>query len=218
MDIREYLKENSEILTDGAMGTYYYEVTGNENSISELENIKNREIITNIHREYIESGAVLIRTNSFAANRRVLNVDNVLLKEIIEGSITAAKESVGRKEIFIAGSIGPIPERGEEESSVIENEYFQIVDIFIENGVDIFIFETFSSYDRVLRVAEYIKGKNIKAFIQAQFAILQNGETRKGIAVDEIVKVMRENKRIVDGFGFNCGTGPMPLYNSIKKV
>lgn len=217
MDIREYLKENSEILTDGAMGTYYYEVTGNENSISELENIKKREIITNIHKEYINSGAVLIRTNSFAANRRVLNVDKKLLREIIEGSIIAAKESVGTKEIFIAGSIGPIPERGEEESSVIEEEYFQIIDIFIENGVDIFIFETFSSYERVLTASEYIKSKNKKAYIQAQFAILQNGETRKGIAVEEIVKVMRENKKIVDGFGFNCGTGPMPLYNSIKK-
>ena len=89
--------------------------------------------------------------------------------------------------------------------------------MFLENGIDIFIFETFSSYERVLKSAQYIKSKNINSFIQVQFAILQNGETRKGISVEKIINVMRENKNIIDGFGFNCGTGPMTLYNNIKK-
>jgi homocysteine S-methyltransferase len=36
--IREYLKENI-LITDGAMGTYYGEKTGEENSFCELANI-----------------------------------------------------------------------------------------------------------------------------------------------------------------------------------
>lgn len=217
MDIKQYLKANSEILTDGAMGTYYYEKTENENTISELENIKNREIIRKIHEEYIESGALLIRTNTFSANKRVLNVNDLELKNIISSGITAAKEAVGNKNIFIAGSIGPIPEKNEESDIVIEKEYFQIIDLFLENGIDIFIFETFSSYERVLKSAQYIKSKNLNTFVQVQFAILQNGETRKGVSIEKIIDVMRGNKNIIDGFGFNCGTGPMTLYNNIKK-
>lgn len=217
MDIKQYLKVNREILTDGAMGTYYSEKTENENTISELENVKNRKIIREIHEEYIEAGALLIRTNTFSANKRVLNINDMELKNLISFGITAAKEAVGNKNIFIAGSIGPIPEKNEEIDIIIEKEYFQIIDLFLENGIDIFIFETFSSYERVLKSAQYIKSKNINSFIQVQFAILQNGETRKGISVEKIIKVMRENKNIIDGFGFNCGTGPMTLYNNIKK-
>lgn len=217
MDIKQYLKVNREILTDGAMGTYYSEKTENENTISELENVKNRKIIREIHEEYIEAGALLIRTNTFSANKRVLNINDMELKNLISFGITAAKEAVGNKNIFIAGSIGPIPEKNEEIDIIIEKEYFQIIDLFLENGIDIFIFETFSSYERVLKSAQYIKSKNINSFIQVQFAILQNGETRKGVSVEKIIKVMRENKNIIDGFGFNCGTGPMTLYNNIKK-
>lgn len=217
MDIKQYLKVNREILTDGAIGTYYSEKTENENTISELENVKNRKIIREIHEEYIEAGALLIRTNTFSANKRVLNINDMELKNLISFGITAAKEAVGNKNIFIAGSIGPIPEKNEEIDIIIEKEYFQIIDLFLENGIDIFIFETFSSYERVLKSAQYIKSKNINSFIQVQFAILQNGETRKGVSVEKIIKVMRENKNIIDGFGFNCGTGPMTLYNNIKK-
>ena len=79
MDIKQYLKVNREILTDGAMGTYYSEKTENENTISELENVKNRKIIREIHEEYIEAGALLIRTNTFSANKRVLNINDMEL-------------------------------------------------------------------------------------------------------------------------------------------
>ena len=161
MDIKQYLKVNREILTDGAMGTYYSEKTENENTISELENVKNRKIIREIHEEYIEAGALLIRTNTFSANKRVLNINDMELKNLISFGITAAKEAVGNKNIFIAGSIGPIPEKNEEIDIIIEKEYFQIIDLFLENGIDIFIFETFSSYERVLKSAQYIKSKNI---------------------------------------------------------
>lgn len=216
MNIKQYIEKNGFIIVDGAMGTYYYEKTGNENSISEFENINNPDIIKNIHQEYINAGAMLIRTNSFAANKRVLNIDSTQLEKVILGAVNAAKRAVNEKSIYIAGSIGPIPEKGEESSDIIENEYFEIIDFLLNNGIDIFVFETFSSYERVLKCAEYIKSKNNSAFIIAQFAVLQNGETRKGISNREIISVMRNNSHIIDGFGFNCGTGPMPLFNNLK--
>lgn len=80
--IKEYLKENI-LLTDGAMGTYYSLITGSETTVSELANRENPELIKSIHREYIEAGARLIRTNTFSANSFILNKSRQDVKELI---------------------------------------------------------------------------------------------------------------------------------------
>ena len=65
--IREYLKEHI-LITDGAMGTYYDRKKSENGRIAEEANLLEPELITRIHEEYLEQGARLIRTNTFAAN------------------------------------------------------------------------------------------------------------------------------------------------------
>ena len=60
------------LITDGAMGTYYREKYGEGSGVPELDNLKAPEKIREIHREYIEAGADIIRTNSFASNIQTL--------------------------------------------------------------------------------------------------------------------------------------------------
>lgn len=60
------------LVTDGAMGTYYREKYGEGAGVPELDNLKAPDRIRKIHREYIEAGAVIIRTNSFASNIQTL--------------------------------------------------------------------------------------------------------------------------------------------------
>ena len=50
--IREYLKNNI-LITDGAMGTYYAQLTGKYDRLPEFANVTEREIIARIHKEYI---------------------------------------------------------------------------------------------------------------------------------------------------------------------
>ena len=107
--IREYLQDNT-LITDGAMGTYYAQITGNYDNLPEYENITNPEIIKQIHREYIAAGAKLIKTNTFSANPLALTVSKATLKEIIVAGIHIAKEVAQEEDIFVAASIGPIPE------------------------------------------------------------------------------------------------------------
>ncbi|MBQ5652831.1 MAG: homocysteine S-methyltransferase family protein [Peptococcaceae bacterium] len=80
--IKEYLKDKI-LVTDGAMGTYYMRDKVNAAPCCELANILNPEEIKKIHMEYIEAGAKLIRTNTFAANREALDVTDEELKKII---------------------------------------------------------------------------------------------------------------------------------------
>ena len=71
MKLVTYLKEKT-LLMDGAMGTYYQQLKGQREEISELANRSDKEQILNIHREYLMAGADIIRTNTFAINSVVL--------------------------------------------------------------------------------------------------------------------------------------------------
>ena len=67
MDFHTILRSRC-LITDGAMGTYYREKYENSPGAPELDNQTEPQKIEAVHREYIEAGADIIRTNSFASN------------------------------------------------------------------------------------------------------------------------------------------------------
>ena len=143
--IKEYLK-NNVLISDGAMGTYYSELTGNDVSYCEFGNLNDKDTIMKIHSEYIDAGAKLIRTNTFSANIYDLGVSRERLIDIIKSGINIAKEATKNTSVFIGASIGPIKEANLDESNkdVLE-QYKFIVDCFLTDNIDIFVFETFSN-------------------------------------------------------------------------
>lgn len=215
--IREYLKNNI-LICDGAMGTYYSELTGNDITYCEFGNINNKDIIKKIHEEYINAGAKLIRTNTFSANRYDLGISFDKLKDIITSGINIAKEVTENTSVFIGASIGPIREESIDEcDSDILDEYKFIVDCFIENNIDIFIFETLSNCNYLEEICGYIKLKNPNSFILTQFAVKPDGFTRDGLSVTKIINNVKGINQI-DAYGFNCGSGPTHIYDIIKKI
>jgi methionine synthase I (cobalamin-dependent)/5,10-methylenetetrahydrofolate reductase len=218
--IREYLKEHI-LITDGAMGTYYSQITGKNAAFSELANEIEPDIVKDIHLSYIHSGAKLIRTNTFAANTRVLNSSKKDVKKILEKGYEIALEAAYGHDVFVAADMGPIPDVAVGETEVytqdVLKEYRFIADAFMEMGADVFILETLSSTDYLRIVADYIKNKNPSAFILVQFATTIEGYTRKGIGIPRIVKDVKSMPSI-DAYGFNCGAGPTHLYQFLKTM
>lgn len=217
--IREYL-QNNILLADGAMGTYYSQITGKDATIPEWANENEPEVIRAIHEEYIRAGAKLIRTNTFGANTLALNISRSQVKQLILKGYEIALQAVNGKEVFVAADMGPIPDmtadNKETDPELILDEYRFIVDVFIEAGADIFVLETLSSTDYLYEISKYIKSKNAQAFILTQFAITVEGYTRKGLSIPSIVKELKAIPYI-DAYGFNCGTGPAHLYQKIKS-
>lgn len=209
-NIFEHLKSKI-LITDGAMGTYYNSIAPNPLAHSEEENLKNPQIIKNIHTEYINAGAMLIRTNTFGANTEILKCDFEKIKEIITSAYNIALEAVADKDIYIGASIGPIPDSGNK------NEYFNIVDTWLELGVDIFILETFSDTEYILKISDYIKNKNKNAFILTEFSLNNNGITKAGIAFKSLVELLCE-KESIDALGFNCGVGPTHMEKILTQL
>lgn len=215
--IKDYL-QNNVLIFDGAMGTYYSELTGNDVSYCEFANLNDKDTIKKIHNEYIKAGAKLIRTNTFSANTYDLGVSLDKLSEIIKSGVDIAKEVVKNTSVYVGASIGPIKADNLDESmDDILSEYKYIVDCFIENGIDIFIFETFSNHTCLEEISKYIKGKNKDSFILTQFAVKPDGFTRDGLSVNKLIKAVKAIKEI-DAYGFNCGSGPTHISEIIRKI
>ena len=216
MNIREYLKNNI-LLCDGAMGTYYSQITGNDSVFCELSNLSNPSIIEKIHEEYINSGAKLIRTNTFSANIFTLKKNRKDIDNIIVAGINIAKKACKNKDVFVAASIGPIREEETERSIEILDEYKAIADIFIKENTNIFIFETFSNTSYLKEISKYIKSINKDAFIICDFAINPDGFSRDGIRASRILSYA-EDISDIDVVGLNCASGPTITYKTIKNL
>lgn len=237
MDFHTALKTRC-LITDGAMGTYYSEKYGKSSGVPETDNLSEPDKIEEIHREYIEAGADILRTNSFASNIRTLcrGKDNQTreeqLKTVYENVAAACRiaqsavereqhkaEKEGRKirEIYIAGDIGPVPERrgDEERDEEIAEEYKTMVKAHLDAGIRVIWFETFADLDRILPVAEWIRCVS-DAFIMASFSVNAYGHTRTGLSMQELFRTVRESG-LIDGIGFNCGIGPSHLGKLLKR-
>ena len=91
MKLREYLKEN-RLITDGSFGTYFADKYSTE-EMPELANLTHGEWVEEIHKAYIEAGARLIRTNTFAANSALLNMNKEGVHEVIKAAVGHARKA-----------------------------------------------------------------------------------------------------------------------------
>ena len=164
----EVLRSGETILLDGATG-------------SELENrgIKmdnswcataslEFDILKQIHKDYINAGAKIITTNTYASNRMILEVAGVedKFEEINLTAINAAiqaREECGRDDVLVAGSLShQIPYEDafrsqEEKDKYIKKltpEYFQksfdeLAFFLADNGCDFILLELMYRPDRI---------------------------------------------------------------------
>lgn len=216
MHLKDYLK-NKILVADGAMGTYYSIKTDKNTTVSELANINNRKIIETIHNEYIDAGAKLIRTNTFSANTVSLKCSRIELRKIITEGYDIAAHCAKDKEVFVGASIGPIPEKLDSDEDSILDEYYFIIDTLLDQGADIFIFETFSNTHYIKKLSKYILSKNEQAEIIAQFKVNSFGYSKDGISARRLIEEARKINGLV-AYGFNCGIGVRHLYKVIRLL
>lgn len=212
-NIREYLKKY-RIITDGAMGTYYSELTGNPDAVVELGVLEHPDIIERIHNEYIEAGAKLIRTDTFAANTAVLGIQRREQSRLIEEACRIAQKCASGR-AYVAGDIGPIRAGMEDDEQAVE-EYKMICDIFIRMKTDAIRFETFPDMECIRQVLRYIRSKS-DVFVMVDFCVDKNGFTGSGISAARLMKTAGEED-CIDACGFNCGIGSGHMSRIIHSI
>ncbi|MDO4942705.1 MAG: bifunctional homocysteine S-methyltransferase/methylenetetrahydrofolate reductase [Lachnospiraceae bacterium] len=226
MKIRDYLKEHILIM-DGAMGTYFDSQNSENGRVAEDYNLLDPEKIKSIHMEYLQSGANLLRTNTFAVNRGFAltkgyesrKKQNAVICDSIRSACRIAESAIKESGMsaWIAADIGPIAEYLFHQYDFDEKEEYRLlIDAFLECGIEIFDFETFPDLSLIRWAAEYIKQKNPDAFIMASFALNRTGYTSKGFSVKRLFAEAAQTDSI-DCYGCNCLIGASHMYDLLKN-
>src|SRR4029077_17098536 len=141
----ERLASGTPIVADGGMGAVLSSA-GPDLRCPEEANLRAPESVLEVHLGYIRAGAELIETNSFGANRAKLG--RLYLAEELEAinaaAVRIAREAreVAGRDVFIAGSIGPLGDV--EPSALAPSELFAEQARLLEGrGVALFMVETF---------------------------------------------------------------------------
>jgi methionine synthase I (cobalamin-dependent)/5,10-methylenetetrahydrofolate reductase len=201
------------LLADGAMGTLLYS-RGVPQRANLDELVTSRpELISAIHREYIEAGAELIETATFGANRIRLAThgmsDRAAALNRRGAQLARDARDVSGREAWVAGSIGPLGAPTRELIHLPDAEVRATIreqlDGLLEGGVDLFIFETFSLLSHLLlAVDEARRTADLPIIAQLTFGEelqLPDG-TPAAIAAAALVAAG------ADVVGINCGGGP----------
>ncbi len=193
---------------DGAYGTYI-DYTKLNLEFPEMANIANRDIVLNVHREYINSGATAIKTNTFGVNPSLISQNDVLENVIKSGFEIACEAALGR-DIKIFSDMGPIYEENADDA------YVKLAEIFIGAGAKCFLFETLNEASYLHKAIRYIKNNVADSIIITSFAVSQDGYTKSANyykdLFDEAIALG------ADYVGLNCVCGPVHMLELIKAI
>src|ERR1700745_97501 len=107
------LSDGPPIVGDGGMGSLLTAAVPRLRTPEEA-NLRAPDAVVSLHVSFINAGAELIETNTFGANRRKLahHFLEDRLEEINSTAVKLARDAreVTGRDVFIAGSIGPLGE------------------------------------------------------------------------------------------------------------
>jgi len=213
----ERLAQGPPIVGDGGMGTLISSAVSRLRCPEEA-NLRAPESVLSLHLGFIRAGAELIETNTFGANRRrlaehFLEDDVAALNEAAVKIARDAREVSGR-DIFIAGSIGPLGdvEASGDDRSAAFAEQAQLLE---GRGVDLFMVETF--YDLEELVTAITTVREISALpIVALLTFDEDAHTLGGVSAERAATAL--DGLDVDAIGANHGLGLQAALRAIERM
>jgi methionine synthase / methylenetetrahydrofolate reductase(NADPH) len=212
----------SEIIVfDGGTGTYLYDKGIYINRCFEELNLTNPELITEVHRDYINAGADVIETNTFGANKYALLPHGLETKvyEINSKGAQIAK-SIAKDSALVAGSVGPlrvpIEPLGKLSFEEAKDAFAEQVNGLLEGGVDLIVFETFSLIGELVQGIRAVRELHADIPILAQVTINSEGNLLSGESIEHFVEVLVPLQ--VDAIGFNCSEGPRMMLEALERL
>lgn len=212
------MMKTEKLFFDGAMGTLlinYPEYSGKEPA---LLNLTHPEIITDIHKKYVDIGCNLITTNTFDVNTE--KYENYA--EIVRAAITNARNAIGNKEnCFVGLDIGPIGKLMYPMGLLKPDEAYEIFKAMVIAGLDadFIIIETMIDENETreaLRAAK--ENSSLPVFVSNAYN--QRGRLlTTGARPSDVAAIAEELK--ADAIGANCSFGPdkmIPVISALKEA
>jgi 5-methyltetrahydrofolate--homocysteine methyltransferase len=257
MDIRKEL-EKRILIIDGAMGTmiqrhkpteetyrgerfknWHLDVKNN----ADMLNLTQPQIIESIHREYLEAGADIIETNTFAATRIAqadfeleefafeMNVEGAKIARKVADEYTAKNPSKPR---YVAGAFGPLNKTLSLSPDVnnpgyravtfdeVVAAYYEQVKGLVEGGVDLLlietIFDTLNAKGAIFAIKKYFRDINKEPLpIMISGTITDaSGRTLSGQTLEAFYTSIMHAKPL--SVGLNCALGAKEMRPYIEEL
>tara|TARA_B110000116_G_scaffold31576_1_gene23803 strand:+ start:4236 stop:7934 length:3699 start_codon:yes stop_codon:yes gene_type:complete len=252
--LKDLLKKRILVL-DGAMGTMIQRYTLTENDFrgdrfcnhdcdlkgnNDLLSITRPDIIKEIHKEYLDSGADIIETNTFSSTSIAQEDYNLssIVYELNYQSAKIAKEiadlcSTKDKPRFVAGSIGPT-NRTASISPDVENPAFRQISFdqlrsayteqargLIKGGSDLIlietVFDTLNCKAALFAVEDVFEDLNVRLPIMVSGTITdESGRTLSGQTAEAFLNSISHIPLL--SIGFNCALGTKAMRPYIKEL
>ena len=252
----DVIKERILVL-DGAMGTmiqtynlkeedfrgerfknYLSPLKGNNDLLS----ITQPQIISEIHKKYLESGADILETNTFSSNSISMADYNMedLVYELNFESTKIAKKLTDEYNIkdpskprFVAGSIGPTNKTASMSPDVSDPgfraitfdelviSYTEQIKGLVDGGVDILlletIFDTLNAKAALFAIDTYMENNKLDIPLMVSGTITdQSGRTLSGQTVNAFM--ISVSHMPIFSIGFNCALGADQLMPYVKRL
>jgi 5-methyltetrahydrofolate--homocysteine methyltransferase len=236
--LRELLRERILIL-DGAMGTMLQQenLTAADFGGPSLEGCNENlvltrpDVVSGIHRKYLEAGSDIIETNSFGSTPVVLaeyslGAEALRISRVSAELARAAadKASTSAKPRFVAGSMGPttkaISVTGGITFEQLRNNYLEQARGLVEGGVDLLLLETCQDTRNikagVLAIQELGReiGQPIPLIISVTIEAMGTMLAGQGI---EALWTSLDHVDVL-ALGLNCATGPEFMTDHIRTL
>lgn len=236
--LNDIIKERILIL-DGAMGTMVGAVMGKVGNTDEL-NLSHPEVIEDIHRRYLETGADIITTNTFSSQRisqADYHLEDSARTMALEGARIARRMAdaytTPEKPRFVAGSIGPTnktlsmspdvsnPAAREMTYDELLAAYGEQVDGLMEGGVDALLIETIfdtlnakCAVDAAMHVMQR-RGKELPIMLSVTISDLA-GRTLSGQTLDAFLASVSTYP--IFSVGLNCSFGADQMKPYLREL
>jgi homocysteine S-methyltransferase len=183
----------------------------------EEANLRAPDAVVSLHVSFINAGAELIETNTFGANRRklghhFLEDDLERINSIAVKLARDAREVTGR-DVFVAGSIGPI---GEPLASRLRRDIFgEQASILEGRGADLFMLETFYDLGELVDAVESVRSTSSLPIV-ALLTFDEGAETIAGTTADEAAQRLADLD--IAAFGANHGAGLLAALAALEQM
>ncbi len=257
MDIRSEL-EKRILVIDGAMGTMIQRHKPTEETYrgerfkdwkievrnnSDILNLTQPEMIEGIHRQYLEAGADIIETNTFAATR-IPQADFGLEEYAYEMNVEGAR--IARKAVdefmakdpskprFVAGSIGPLNKTLSLSPDVnnpgyravtfdeVVDAYYEQVKGLVEGGSDLLlietIFDTLNAKAAIFAIKKYFRDtrKPMLPVMISGTITDASGRTLSGQTLEAFYTSVMHVRPL--SIGLNCALGAREMRPHIEEL
>ncbi len=200
------LESGPIVVGDGGMGVLVTSAVPRLRCPEEA-NLKAPESVVTLHTSFIRAGADLIETNTFGANRRKLSqlyLDDEL-ERINSAGVKLAREArdVAGRDVFIAGSIGPLGDLA--VSPAQRQEMFAEQAALLDGrGIDLFMVETFYDLNELETAIDAVRSVSSLPIV-ATLTFDEGAETLAGVTGTQAAERLRPLN--LAAIGANHGAG-----------